>query len=535
MDYGVGAREQEADAAPDIVVVDDNTDNLRVLSGILKNQGYSPRPVSSGRTAINAISAKPPDMVLLDIMMPETDGFNVCGQLKSDPNTRDIPVIFISALDELEEKLKAFAMGGVDYITKPFQEAEVLARIETHLALVRAKEALQKSEIRNRRLKKSESLVRMAGAIAHQFNNHLHAVLGNLEMAQIYLPDEEKSARTISAAIESAQKAAKVSRLMLTYTGQTEGELAAMDLADFCRMNLPLFKADMPEHIVFDASCSSPGAVIMGNAPLLEQMTTHLLANAREAMAGRPGKIHLAVKTVTSMEIPVFHRFPVNWRPADAPHACLEISDQGKGIAEKDLENIFDPFFSTHFPGRGLGLSVALGIASAHNAGITVESRQGKGSIFRVFFPVSRSAIQPSDDSAMQEPPVAKGSMVLVVEDEEFVRNLIADYLEQMGYRVMAASCGEEAVEMFSRHKKDIRCVITDFAMPGMDGWETIASLRSMSPNIYVILSSGFDEARVMEGAGDELPQAFLRKPYNLKALAHAVSKGFAADRNVDS
>ncbi len=529
MAYGVGASGQEADAAPDIVVVDDNTDNLRVLSGILKNKGYAPRPVSSGRMALNAISAKPPDMVLLDIMMPETDGFNVCRQLKADEYTRDIPVIFISALDELEEKLKAFAMGGVDYITKPFQEAEVLARIETHLALVRAKEALQQSEIRNRRLKKSESLVRMAGAIAHQFNNHLHAVLGNLEMAQIYLPDEEKTARTISAAIESAQKAAKVSRLMLTYTGQTEGEKAAMDLADFCRMNLPLFKADMPEHIVFEASCSSPGPVIMGNAPLLEQLVSQLLANAKEAMAGRPGKIHLAVKTVSSGDIADLHRFPVNWRPVDAPHACLSVSDQGKGIAEKDMENIFDPFFSTHFPGRGLGLPVALGIASAHGAGMAVESMRGKGSVFRVFFPVSREEIQASEESALRQQPVAKGSMVLVVEDEEFVRNLIADFLEQTGYRVMAASCGEEAVEMFSRHKNDIQCVITDFAMPGMNGWETIASLRSISPDIYVILSSGFDEARVMEGASDHLPQGFLRKPYNLKALAHAVSKGFAA------
>lgn len=129
---------------PDIVIVDDNTDNLRILAGILKNRGYQARPVISGAMALDAIFDKSPGMILLDIMMPEMDGYEVCRQLKAAPETWEIPVIFITALDELEEKLKAFAAGGVDYITKPFQEPEVLARIETHLALVHAKESLRK-------------------------------------------------------------------------------------------------------------------------------------------------------------------------------------------------------------------------------------------------------------------------------------------------------------------------------------------------------------------------------------------------------
>ncbi|MFW6284201.1 MAG: response regulator, partial [Desulfosalsimonas sp.] len=139
---------------PDIVVVDDNLDNLRILSDMLRNHGYIPRPAASGALALDAVKASPPVLILLDIMMPETDGFEVCRRLKSGNDTRDIPVIFITALDQLENKVKAFAAGGVDYITKPFQEAEVMARIDTHVGLVRAKEHLRETEARMQKLQK---------------------------------------------------------------------------------------------------------------------------------------------------------------------------------------------------------------------------------------------------------------------------------------------------------------------------------------------------------------------------------------------
>ncbi len=379
-----GMEEQKTD----IVIVDDNTDNLRILAGILKNRGYQARPVSNGAMALDAIFDKPPGMILLDIMMPEMDGYEVCRQLKAAPETWEIPVIFITALDELEEKLKAFAAGGVDYITKPFQEPEVLARIETHLALVHAKESLRKKEAQHQQALKAKSLMRMAGAIAHKFNNYFQAMMGNLEMGISDVAESGPVPKTLYAAMESAESAAELSRLMLTYTGKTPGRHETVDLSDYCRTNLPLFQAIVSEQTILTTDLEIPGPIIKANTAQIHQMLTHLITNAREAMNGGKGMICLSVKTGHPSDFTRTHYFPLEWAPMDADYACLEISDAGCGIADSNLEDIFDPFYSTNFMGRGLGLPVALGIAAAHNGGITVETEEGRGSIFRVFFPV---------------------------------------------------------------------------------------------------------------------------------------------------
>ena len=527
MDGYFELKSQGALQKADIVVVDDNKDNLRILSGILKIAGHAPRPVSSGEMALSAIGAKPPELVLLDIMMPEMDGFEVCRRLKSAEDTRNIPVIFISALDDIGEKLRAFDAGGVDYVVKPFQEAEVLARVETHLKLVRAGEALRKSDAENRRLQKAKSLSRMAGAIAHQFNNYLHAVLGNLELGMDYLPDAEKTRRAMASAMASAEKAAEVSRMMLTYTGQAYGRQETVNLSDFCRINLHLFRAGLPESVSLEPALPDRGPFVQANTDLLEQLFLHLLNNARESMADSAGTIRIGVETVQPDDIPDANRFPVDWEPGNTPYACLVIADEGCGISPSDMENIFDPFFSTQFTGRGMGLPAVLGIAGIHGGGISVKSVPGRGSAFRVYLPLADDAAAREAAFEPQTARPGRPETILVAEDEDIVRELISEYLQNRGYRVIEAEDGRQALEKFRMHRAEIGLVITDLTMPNMDGWETMAAIRELSPELYVILSSGHDEAKVMAGAGSEQPHAFLRKPYDMKDLAREVEKGF--------
>lgn len=373
----------------DIVVVDDNADNLRILSDMLRNHGYCPRPAPSSTMGIDAIIAKPPALILLDIMMPETDGITVCRHLKSRNDTRDIPVIFITAMDRLENKIRAFSAGGVDYIAKPFQEAEVMARIHTHIRLVRAKEDLRQNEARIRQYRKYESLVRMAGAIAHRFNNDLQAIIGNLEMA---INDCEVSASvppTLTAAMESAKKASEMSGLMVTYTGKIRGAKEKLDLAVWCKNNLS-YVHNLPDAPpIIDIRVNRSGPVVLANKSQIRQMVGALIQNAIEASGDNPSEILISVETVSSDAIDHRHPFPVGWDPGDLDYACIRISDKGCGIAETDLEQLFDPFFTTHFTGRGLGLPMALGIAIAHSGGIAVESSPGQGSTFRVFLPMA--------------------------------------------------------------------------------------------------------------------------------------------------
>ena len=201
------------------------------------------------------------------------------------------------------------------------------------------------------------------------------------------------------------------------------------------------------------------------------------------------------------------------------------MADTGCGIANKDIEKVFDPFFSTKLTGRGLGLPVVLGIVRAHHGAVTVESEPGRGSIFRVFFPVSVEEVPRQPDKASQAPEIQGGGTVLLVEDEEMVRSMAATMLTRLGYTVLEAKDGVEAVEVFRQHQDEIRCVLSDLTMPRMDGWDTLAALRKLSPDIPVILSSGYDETRVMAGEHPERPNAFLSKPYQLKGLSDTINR----------
>jgi len=219
------------------------------------------------------------------------------------------------------------------------------------------------------------------------------------------------------------------------------------------------------------------------------------------------------------------NRFPVDWQPLFPDYACLGVADAGCGIAEENYEKIFDPFFSTKFTGRGLGLAVVLEIVRAHHGAVTVESSLNRGSIFRVFFPISTEEVFRQPDKAVQALETEKGGTVLVIEDEEQLRSMVKEMLKHLGFTVLEAGNGIEAVEVFRQHRSQICCIVCDLTMPRMDGWETLAALRSLSPGIPFILSSGYNEEQVMIGDHTELPQAFLGKPYRFEELRDMIRR----------
>ncbi|MBI5592848.1 MAG: PAS domain S-box protein [Deltaproteobacteria bacterium] len=394
----------------------------------------------------------------------------------------------------------------------------------------RAEEEKANLDAQNRQLLKTESLSRMAGAIAHHFNNQLQIVMGNLELAMSELIRGEPAV-ILTEAMKAARKAAEVSGLMLTYLGQTPGKCEPLDLSETCRRSLPMLRLPITENIVLEAEFPSPGPTIRANAIQILQVLTQLIINAWEAIGEGRGTIHLAVKTVAAKDIPEARRFPVDRQPLNSAHACLEISDTGSGIAQSDIEKIFDPFFTTKFTGRGLGLSVVLGIVRAHGGVITVESQPGKGSVFRVFLPVSGEAICREQEKSVQAPEIEAGGTVLLVEDDDQVRKMALAMLTHLNFTVREAGDGVDAIEVFQQHRDEICCVFCDLTMPRMNGWETLAALRKLSPDIPVVLASGYDEAHVMSGDHAEWPQAFIGKPYQLSGLSDAIHRALAAGR----
>jgi nitrogen-specific signal transduction histidine kinase len=400
----------------------------------------------------------------------------------------------------------------------------------------RIEEEQKRLEAQNRQLQKSESLGRMAGAIAHHFNNQLYAVMGNLEMAIDDLPRGADISETLAEAQKATRKAAEVSRLMLTYLGQTPSKHEPLDLSDAYRQSLTLLLAAAPKGTILNADFPSSGPIIRANVGQMQQIFTNLVTNAWESITDNMGTIALTIKTVSHEDIPTSNRFPIDWQPQEIDYACLEVSDTGSGIANKDIEKIFDPFFTTKFTGRGLGLPVVMGIVKAHGGGVTVESEQGRGSVFRFFLPVSTEELPIQDDlpaisevlltgKAEKLSKIEGGGTVLLIEDEDPVRNMTKKMLTRLGYTVLEAKDGAEAVVIFQKHQDKICFVLSDLTMPRMDGWETLGALRKISPDITVILSSGYDEAQVMAEEHTEIPNAFLGKPYQLKGLRETIKR----------
>ena len=369
----------------------------------------------------------------------------------------------------------------------------------------------------------------MAGAVAHHFNNQLGAVMGNLEMAIDDLQNTE-TARVLIAAMRGARNAVEVSRLMLTYLGQTTGAYTLLDLSNACRQILPLLQAAIPEKMTFKVDLPSSGPIVTANANQIQQVLTNLITNAREATDDYQGSVDLTVKRVSPEDIPAIHRFPVDWQSEDCAYACMEVTDTGCGIAEEDIEKLFDPFFSSKFTGRGLGLSVVLGIVKIHDGAVTVESKMGKGSTFRVFLPVPAEQTLPQSDAAARALEIEAGGTVLLVEDEEIMRNMALTMLARLGFKVFTAKDGVEAGEVFQKHLNEIRVVVSDLSMPRMDGWETLSALRRIRPDIPVVLVSGHDESQVMTDDRTELPQVFLQKPYQQAALKDALARALRKD-----
>jgi PAS domain S-box-containing protein len=388
-------------------------------------------------------------------------------------------------------------------------------------------------EAQNRQLQKAESLGRMSGAIAHIFNNQLQIIMGYTGMVIGELPPDDSRTVKLAKVMTAAQKTAEVSGNLLAYLGQIRNKIESFDLSEICNVSLSGLLAGIPKIVALETDLPSPGPYINADAKQIQKILASLVINAWEAIGEAPGTVHLSVKTLLAADIPTAHRFPLEWQPREQHYACLEVRDSGSGIKDEDIEKLFDPFYSTKFTGRGLGLSIVLGIAKTHGAVITVENRTGGGSVFRVFFLLSVQIEARQNKQIAKAPEIVSGGTVLLVEDEATLREMTRLALVHFGFTVLQASDGVEAVAIFGQHRDEISCVLSDLTMPRMDGWETIAALRAIRHELPVILASGYDEATVMAGEHPELPDFFLNKPYDINKLGDTIGKAIARSAGV--
>jgi PAS domain S-box-containing protein len=374
-------------------------------------------------------------------------------------------------------------------------------------------------------LEKNESLDRMTGAIAHLFNNHLAAVIGNLELLADDLQPGDRGHENLKEAQTAAHRAAETSGLMLTFLGQSEGKPVPVDLPKACRQRIAGLEVDRPMEAEIRCELPDSGPVIRVDRFHLDQIVSALVTNAWESLE-KSGEVCLSVHITSVSDISDTHRFPLDWEPIFEKYACLRIADTGCGMDDTTIGRIFDPFFTDKFTGRGLGLPVVLGIVKASEGCVTVESEPGRGSVFQVFWPLSPENIPVTGGSKSLDSTATRGEgTILLVEDHEMVRKMAKAMINRLGFEVLMAKDGKEAVEIFRERWQEIHLVLTDLTMPQFNGWDTLEALRRIRPDIPVILTSGYDQASALDPDRTERPQAFLNKPYQMDDLKRALAR----------
>jgi signal transduction histidine kinase/CheY-like chemotaxis protein/tetratricopeptide (TPR) repeat protein len=375
---------------------------------------------------------------------------------------------------------------------------------------VRAESEARQHEIERKVLQsqKTESLGVLAGGVAHQFNNLLTSVLVNAELAEQHAALVPEALANIKV---SGRRAADLCQQIMMYTGRSDHHMAAVDFSALVHESIKLLRVSRVADCEMVCEFPPEPIFVWGDRVELQQIIMNLLINSTEA--------HATTVMFHSAVVRIGPGAKARGEPLDpGEYVELSVADNGEGMTPEVLARIFEPFFSTRFTGRGLGLPAAIGLVRAHKGAMAVESTPGSGTTVWMHLPVA--AVQ----AVMPPKPVARAAaresrLVLIAEDEETVRMAMVMCVERLGWKTLEAADGEEAVRLHKEHFGQIDLLLSDHLMPRMNGLEAARQIRSSDPKLPVILMSGYLNEATVENFRAEGFEFFLRKPFEIKEL----------------
>jgi PAS domain S-box-containing protein len=355
---------------------------------------------------------------------------------------------------------------------------------------------------------KLESLGVLAGGIAHDFNNLLTGIMGNASLAMSELGHPEQARERLAEVLQASDRAAILIRQMLAYAGKGRVMLENLDLSAEVEEIVRLLRSSLSKSVDFQLRLDRDLPHIEGDCSQIQQLIMNLALNAAEALDDRPGVVTISTSLRTT---------------ASGKQVVLEVADTGVGMTEEVKARMFDPFFSTKFAGRGLGLSAVTGIIRTHKGRISVESQPGHGATITVVLPAAAAEAPPAEHPAEVE--LLGHGRILVADDEDLVRKMAKFTLETYGYATEIASNGAEALEKFRSGPAGFDAVLLDLTMPVMSGEDVLHAIRKIRSDVPVVLSSGYTETEAFEKFHGLGLSGFLQKPYTATALARKIKQ----------
>ena len=381
--------------------------------------------------------------------------------------------------------------------------------------------ALEKEKLESQiqHTQKLESLGVLAGGLAHDFNNLLVGILGNAELALQDLSDLSPARQRLEDIKTAGMRASELTRQMLAYSGKGQFIIQPIDVNELVKEMGHLLRASISKTVLFNYHFTENLPAIEGDAVQVRQVVMNLITNASEAIGNRSGVITLDTGLVEISRNELAESFLNNDLPGGF-YVSIEVVDTGAGMDEKTKARMFDPFFTTKFAGRGLGLAAVLGIVRAHKGTIKVHSEIGKGSKFTVLFPstgkVAPTTDRPKADAHKDWKP---SGTILVVDDDESVRNVAKMILERVGLNVITANDGREGIAVFEQNKAGLSAVLLDMTMPHMSGEETFHEMHRIRPEVPVFLTSGYNEQDIASRFTESEFAGIIQKPFQLQTL----------------
>ncbi len=376
----------------------------------------------------------------------------------------------------------------------------------------------KKLEDQLRQAQKMESIGTLAGGIAHDFNNLLGIILGYASLLEDDKLNRQKTLQSIDTIKKAAERGANLVRQLLTFARKSEAWFESVNANETIKELVKMLNQTFPKTINISVQLDEHLPSIVADAGQLHQALLNLCVNSRDAILDRhkdtTGTGQLVMSTSLLSKPDMLYKFP---EATSEEYVMISVHDSGMGMNEETRARIFEPFYTTKELGKGtgLGLSVVYGVINNHRGFINVESEPGQGTAFYLYFPIKKREIAHAQIPSIEEKKISRNNeTILVVEDEEMLLDLVKSLLEDRGYNVMTARDGQEGLDKYTTHHKQIACILTDMGLPKLGGWEMFLKMKEVNPDVKAILASGYCDPKIRSEMMNEGAKDFIQKPY---------------------